>query len=114
MIWKRLFGKDDAQQGAGRKVREVHGESVIEYTQRSGSEPPAEEQVQVGWQPVNALEEQMAQIPGSVDAQFAFARMLLESQVLLATASAPEKPTDRTLENDENFDVVCVDDNKGG
>lgn len=102
MIWKRLFGKTDT-------VTERHGDRIIEYTPRPGAAPPAPD-----WNPVNALEEQMAQIPHSVEAQFAFARLFLESDVLLATAASSPGEGARTLDHDEDFEVLCVDDNRGG
>ncbi|MEM7700589.1 MAG: SseB family protein [Pseudomonadota bacterium] len=105
MIWKRLFGKKDT-------VSERHGDSVIEYTPKKGA--PSSDQSIPEWTPVNALEEQMAQIPRSVEAQFGFARLLLESDVLLATAKPATSQGPRTLESDEDFEVVCVANTRGG
>ena len=109
MIWKRLFG------GGDRKTIQ-HGDRIIEYTPKPGhhDEETAEAGADIGWTPVNPLEEQMAKIPTSVEAQFAFARLLLESDVLLATASRAPEERERVLEEDQDFQVLCVDDNKGG
>jgi len=115
MIWQRLFGKaeNDNPGRSGKRVTHVHGDRAIEYTAR-GDAKQSEQDDPVGWRPVNPLEEQMAQIPHSTDAQFAFARMLLDSEVLLATARPPENARERTLDADEQFDILCFDDNQGG
>lgn len=113
MIMKKLFGM------AGTPT-ERRGDRVVEHTpseQHSSQSPGkagAERDDATGWMPTNALEEQMAQIPHSAEAQFAFARLLVRSDVLLATVSSPTRKGERTLEQDESFQVLCVDDNKGG
>lgn len=106
MIWKRLFGKADT-------VSEQHGDRVIEYTPKRCDKNELPE-LAPDWSPENPLEEKMAQIPNSVEAQFAFARLLLESEVLLATAGPATTQGARTLEGDEDFEVVCVADTRGG
>lgn len=95
MIWRKLFGGS---------------ETPTEPTS------PASAETDVDWVPVNALEEQMAQIPSSVEAQFAFARMLIESDLLLAIPASTEHKDKgaRVLEEDEDHQVIMVDDNRGG
>ncbi len=83
----------------------------------SGSEhpaPPAIDEASIGWTPVNALEEQMVQFPHSVDAQIAFARMILNTDVFFATATPSEDPGSRVLEEDTEFQFLSFDDRRGG
>lgn len=95
MIWKKLFGGTDAAQAS--------------------APPPAQpDEDPVGWVPVNDLEQTMAQIPYSIAAQFAFARQLLESDVLLGSAQAPQHEGPRTLAENTDFQIYTVDNNLGG
>lgn len=106
MVWKRLFGGKKEAEGGGRKVAMRHGDSVIHYTLREGAEPTPDEDHPAGWQPVNALEEQMARMLEDPDAGIEFMRMFVKSDVLLATPQESGKPSERSLEEDEQVQIL--------
>ncbi len=94
MIWKRLFGKQP-------KPAETSA-------MQDQADPMA------GWHPENALEEAMGRVTQGGDAATEFARLLLQSEVMLATPPRDTPEGARELAEDEKFDIFLIDDGAGG
>ncbi|MEL1250271.1 SseB family protein [Aurantiacibacter gilvus] len=94
MIWKRLFGNQSKP--AGPPAQPDQGDPMAD------------------WQPENPLEEAMGNVPQSADAAADFARLLLDSTVMLAVPPHDRPEGERELPQAEKFDIFLIDDGGGG